>query len=171
MKNYKIQISYNVCGLGKDNTDYYIKAIESILNQNFDSFHVVLSSCLNTRTQRNKLRNHFKDKISYCFIDELVPVPISHNISVLQYIKYFEEARFYCYVDSGIDFKEDKLILQKLYNLANNGPYGLISARANSDMGQGTVLPKEFDEIILKNDYIIPLGTATNAHLFLMHND
>ena len=49
MEKNKILVVYNTCGFGRsENVEWYIDCINSILNQDFDGFHVVLSSCGNS---------------------------------------------------------------------------------------------------------------------------
>ena len=59
MKKYLIV--YNICGIsGKDNTDYYIEAIKTITEQTYKDYNLIVSSCLNTKEQINKVKSNCK---------------------------------------------------------------------------------------------------------------
>ena len=86
----KILVVYNTCGIsGKENSDYYVRFIQSIIDQDFDSFDIVVSSCLNSEETRNKLLNKFSGKVKFNFVDERHPVNVTFNHSVMKSIKYW----------------------------------------------------------------------------------
>src|SRR5687768_7374657 len=99
----KMHVVFNTCGITKkENSAYYIKAIQSILDQDFDDFTVVMSSCLNSEETRSKVISEFGDKIKYNFIDYTLPVNVTFNHAVLQTVERFGEADCYTYIDSGV---------------------------------------------------------------------
>ena len=88
----KTLVVYNTCGVtGRANDNYYLYAIDSLLKQNFDNYAVAVSSCMNSQATRDTLQSNFKQYISYNFIDELVPVSVSFNHTVLKCIEKYGE--------------------------------------------------------------------------------
>ena len=62
MKN-KMLVVYNTCGFsGRESVDWYIKCINSILEQDFEDFRVVVSSVGNTVPVIKKLMSTFGKK-------------------------------------------------------------------------------------------------------------
>ena len=171
MKN-KLIVIYNTCGIsGRENVPLYIENIHAILNQKFDNFKVVLSSCLNTSHVRTSLLNEFRNKISYNLIDTMIPVNISFNHSVMKAVETFGIADGYLYVSSGISLEHDKNIIQKLYDLHVSGPYGITSARVDKDSGLvfwllgGDIADESRQEEIFQNgNFIVPVGKTVNSH-------
>lgn len=168
MKN-KILVVFNICGIkGRINTDYYISAINSILDQDFDGFHVTLSSCKSSPIELNKLKKIFGDRISYYITDELRTVNVTFNHAVIKTVENLGEFDGYLYVDSGIHFQNQKNILQQIYNLYKSGPYGMVTVSASNDTGFPEWLPFAQPP---KEDYIIPVGRACNLHCQLFSNE
>lgn len=163
----RILCIYNTCGIsGKDNTDYYISAIESILGQNFDGFHVVLSSCLNSEEQINKLKSHFGHYISYNIIHEKFTVDQTFNHTVYQCVDRFGPYQGYLFIDSGVKFPTTN-ILSELYKLLRTDEYGMVAAQSDDDTGFGTVSRVH----TIDEDYIVPLGDSYNLHCQIFHHD
>ena len=171
MKN-KLIIVYNTCGIsGRENVPLYVKNIYAVLNQKFDNFKVVLSSCLNSRQVRHNLVDEFKNNISYNFIDSFIPVNISFNHTVMKAVEYFGPADGYLYVSSGISLANDINIVQKLYDLHVSGPYGITSARVDKDSGLvfwllgGDIADESRQKEIFQNgNFVVPVGKTVNSH-------
>jgi hypothetical protein len=170
----KLAVIFNTCGVSRrENVSHYISAINSILSQDFDNFHVVLSSCLNSPAVQNEMREEFGDRISYNFVNELVPVPVSFNHSIEKYVEHYGAAEGYLYVDSGCSFP-DPQTLKKLYELHDSGPYGMTAALTNTDTGVWEwfgygKFGNDLDGIRAKlfengEHFIIPVGKTINLH-------
>jgi hypothetical protein len=185
----KLTIIFNTCGIsGNENVERYISSINSILNQKFDDFRVVLSSCLNSNKTKNRLINEFKNKISYSFIDELLPVNITFNKSVQSSVAHIGKSDGYLYVDSGIDMSNDLNTLSKLYDLHKSGPNGMTASRVDCDAGYwlwfGQNVPGwspyhnptpeqdfECSQAMFKNgNFTVPIGKTVNLHLQIFDN-
>jgi len=186
----KLTIIFNTCGIsGAENTDSYISSINSILNQKFDDFRVVLSSCLNSNKTKNSIMNEFKNKISYSFIDEILPVNITFNKSVQSSVAHLGKSDGYIYVDSGVDMSNDLTTLSKLYDLHKSGPNGMTSSRVNADAGYylwfgeknftgwspynhvTEELDSQCSQIMFKNgNFTVPIGKTVNLHLQIFDN-
>lgn len=132
----KLTVIFNTCGIsGNENVDRYIFSIRSILNQKFDDFRIVLSSCLNSNAAKDRLANEFKNTISYSFIDDFLPVNITFNKSVQSSVVNLGKSDGYLYVDSGVDMSSDLEVLAKLHHLHKSGPYGMTASRVDLDGG------------------------------------
>jgi hypothetical protein len=170
MERNKLLVVYNTCGIsGRDNTDYYIKAIRSILSQDFKDCRVVISSCMNSVPQREKLESAFGDTVSYCYIEDLVPVNISFNKAVRDSVKEFGKFDGYLYLDSGLIFQKET-DLTSLYDLYKSGPYAMASARTTTDTGMLAWFDVE-DEEGFESDLVIPVGKALNLHAQIFSPD
>ena len=127
MKN-KMLVVYNTCGFsGRESVDWYIRCINSILEQDFEDFQVVISSVGNSLPVIKKLVSVFGKKISYNLTNERITVNQSFNHTVMKAVEEFGEFDSYLYVDSGIDFGKNKDVLTESYNLLRSGPNGMVS--------------------------------------------
>ncbi len=169
MKN-KLLVVYNTCGFsGREHVDWYIECIQNILNQDFDSFKVVISSCGNTQDVKEKLLRTFKKNISYSFTNEKLTVNQTFNHAVQNCVKKFGEFEGYFYIDSGVNFGDNKNVLADSYKLFKSGPYGLVTLQTDNDTGF-----KEWFNIdgqITGEDYIVPVGRACNLHAQIFSNE
>jgi hypothetical protein len=173
----KVLVVYNTCGIKRDNTDWYIECIESILNQNManEDYRVVWSACLNSRACVDKVYSHFRDKISYCFHSEPYTVNITFNKAVKDDVASFGEFDSYLYVDSGCTFGDQDFFLEKMYQTFKSGQYSMVTAQSDTDEALN-VLGEQFvyqspEVQICDNDYIIPIGKAVNVHAHLYSNE
>lgn len=170
----KLLVVYNTCGINGDNTDWYIKCIESFLNQDFDDYHIVMSSCLNSKKCIQTIAAHFKNKISYCYHQQPHTVNITFNKTVQETIKNFGRFEYYVYVDSGCTFGDDKTVLSKAYESAKQNDYGMLSLQVDTDEALQAIDPSlkyETKEIQIRdNDLIVPIGKACNGHV-IFHSD
>ena len=131
-------VIYNTCGLGHENTDYYMYALNNILAQEYgdglEDYHVVLSACMNSKSCIDRIQHEFGNHISYNIVNETLPLNVTFNQSILNCIKEFGEFECYVYVDSGILFQSPG-VLRKLWNEFKSGNYGMVSTRVNNDSG------------------------------------
>ena len=171
MKDRKILIVYNTCGIRGDNTSWYIECLESIVNQNFEGFRLVLSSCLNSKQCIEKIMEKFGNKISYCFHSEPNTVNITFNKTVQDAVDKFGEFESYIYVDSGCTFGNNTDILSKLYESYKQTGAEMIAMQSDTDealqvLGENFVYQSS-DVQIKGKDFIIPVGKAINLHVQL----
>lgn len=175
--NNKILVVFNTCGIsGHERVDAYINSINSLLNQKFDDYRVVISSCCNSLEVRQTLYNTFGRQISYNFIDHVMPVTCSFNLTVKKSIEKLGAFRAYLYVDSGCYF-EDNLTLQKLYDLHIAKNCGMTAARTENDsgvhlwygIGKHDGDESGQDKLFRDGDFRIPIeeGKTTNLHIQL----
>lgn len=171
---HKLLVFFNTCGIsGREHVELYKKCIRAILDQEGEGFRIVLSSCLNTKGVRESIATEFKDRISYNFIDTLCPVNISFNHSVMKAVDVLGPADGYLYVDSGIFFGDDKLVLKKLHSLHTSGPYAMTAGRTNTDSGvflwygKGSCAEDESgqEELFANGHFVVPLAKTLNLHI------
>lgn len=175
----KILVVYNTCGIsGRENSSSYIDSIKAILDQDFDSFDVVVSSCLNSELTKNNLLNEYKGKVKFNFINEKHPVNVTFNHSIMKSIEHNGEYKSYMYVDSGTTFLPG--LLSCLYDRMKTGKYGMVTAQPANDTeyfaGLGIGRYRGDDdyarEIMFKDgDYIIPIGKGMGTHTNMISND
>jgi hypothetical protein len=175
----RILVVYNTCGIaGSENSDYYIKSINSILDQDFDGFDVVMSSCMNNIFTKEAMIEAFGDRIKFNFIDEIHPVNVTFNHSVRTVVAHNGEYEGYIYMDSGTTFTSG--LLKAIYERLSTGKYGMVTPQPENDteyyMGLGVGRYRGDDEyareILFNNgDYIIPLGKGMGTHTNVISND
>ena len=166
MKNRKLLVVYNTCGIKRDNTDWYIECINSLLNQDFDDYRIVLSSCLNSPECFKKIYDTFGNKISYCYHADPHTVNITFNKAVQECVKEFGDFEGYLYVDSGVIANHPDMI-KKVYDLYKSGPHAFVSVQVDTDTGfdQIGLQHEANDPAQIKNkDMVIPVGSACNLH-------
>ncbi|MAF42558.1 MAG: hypothetical protein CMI54_00120 [Parcubacteria group bacterium] len=170
----KVLLVYNTCGIRQDNTDHYIKCINTFLKQKFDGFKIVLSSCKNSPKCIKKIYATFGNKISYCLTPELHTVNITFNKACQESVKAFGDFESYMYVDSGCWFEEDDII-QKTYDCLKSGPHGIVAVQVDNDEALDILDPKfrhTTDKIQIKGEhYTIPIGKSINQHVHLFSKE
>lgn len=166
----KYLVVYNTCGIsGKDNSDYYVSAINSIREQDCDNYILAISSCLNTDEQIEKLLNNCQiDVVNR--INEILPVNITFNDTVKESIKFYGNFDGYLYLDSGVKFTEHGQ-LKTLFDEFESGNYGMVSAQVDNDFGWCWFGKNEYERPILKENLIVPVGKACNLHCQIFSND
>lgn len=178
----KALIVYNTCGLGSTPpTSHYVKCIDSFLQQDFEDYRVLLSSCKLSPTVFKELYKKYKDKISYVYHHEVHTVNTTFNKAVQEYVKEKGPAESYVYVDSGCSFynpetnKIDKTILRNMYNTFKKYNHSLISLQTNTDEALQTIDPKyqyESSKVqVVDEDLYVPLGHALNCHVTMFSNE
>ena len=163
IKLNKLLVIYNTCGIKYEgNADWYIECIDNILKQDFDDYHVVLSSCLNTDSDFNKIYNEFKNRISYNRINEIFTVNTTFNHTIQQCVKQFGQFDGYLYLDSGINYQNQTNILQESYELLKTGKYGMVYVATDTDNAfKTTNINIDFPT---NEHFILPIGVGLNAH-------
>jgi hypothetical protein len=163
----RILVVYNTCGIsGRDMTDWYLKCLETILNQKEIEFELVVSGCRLLPRTKHVLMNMNQGKISYNFIEDILPVNVTFNHTVRKCVEYFGNFNGYFYVDSGMKFISckkdrvaDEMIVAELGKLLTD-EVGIVSAQADHDNGFEFGL--HVNEI--NDNFIVPVGKACNAH-------
>lgn len=163
----KLLIVYNTCGKQKDNPDFYIEALEGILNQNFADMIVMWSGCKTGEDCKLRLKQQFGNNISYNLTDGDYPVNVTFNHSCIKATEHFGLFDGYLYLDSGIKLDHTNR-LKILYDKLLTNKYGIISTPATNDNALSWIFGSEQ---LIEADRIIPVGKAINQHAFLYHSD
>ena len=200
MENRKVLVVYNTCGIMRENADWYIQCIKNILNQRFDGFHVVVSSCMNSTNCIKKLYEVFGDKISYCFYPEKNTIQATFNKTVREIVNKYGEFEGYFYLDSGINFDNQQNILEEAYERLKTNKYAITTIQTDTDAAFNDLLggyvgdekiedsPRAYSEWakkrggyayetsfgdiqIREQDYVVPPGGTCNLHASLFSNE
>lgn len=131
-----------------NNDVFYIKALQSLLNQKYKNHKVFVSGCCHKSHSINNIYSGLQGKVPICHIQDRIPVQASFNFTVKKAIEKFGPADFYLYCDSGIGVK-DNLTLKKLAKLGKTEKYSLISSQINSETNHIS----DF-----KSHYVVPIG-------------
>ena len=111
MEKNKLLVVYNTCGFsGREPVDWYIDCIKNILAQDLEGTKVVLSSCGNSSETIKKLVSTFGRSISYNLIHDRITVNQSFNHTVAKCVERYGEFEGYLYIDSGINFRQDRTV-------------------------------------------------------------
>ena len=117
----KLLVVFNTCGLkGYNHNNHYIEHLNSVLQQDFDDFKVVVSECKTNPQHRNELEKTLDTadrKLFYHYIDDLHTVNVTFNKAVKSMVSLLGEFDGYLYLDSGVYFKNPKSI-SILYDLS-----------------------------------------------------
>ena len=170
MAKNKMLVVYNTCGFGRhENVEWYIDCINNILKQDFDDFHVVLSSCGNSIPVVKRLLQEFTGRISFNFTNQRITVNQSFNHTVQKTVERLGEFESYLYVDSGINFRDQTTALADTWDLYKSGPYGMVTLQASNDTGFGPWF--DFEGHFTDENFEIPIGRACNLHTQLFSNE
>lgn len=169
MKN-KLLVVYNTCGFsGREHVDWYIDCINNLLEQDFQDFKLVVSSCGNRMPVIKKLISTFKNRVSYNFINDRITVNQSFNHTVKKCVEEFGEFEGYLYIDSGINVRDNKKVLSEAYELFKSDNYGMLTIQASNDNGFKQWIG--VDEYVTGENFIIPVGRACNLHTQIFSNE
>ena len=169
MKN-KLLVVYNTCGFsGREHIEWYVDCINNLLDQEFEDFRLVISSCGNKLPVIKKLVQTFKDKVSYNFINDRITVNQSFNHTVKKCVEEFGEFEGYLYIDSGINVGDNKKVLSEAYDLFKSDNYGMLTIQASNDNGFKQWIG--VDDFVTEENFIIPVGRACNLHTQIFSND
>ena len=169
MKN-KLLVVYNTCGFsGREHVDWYIDCINNLLEQDFQDFKLVVSSCGNRMPVIKKLVSTFKNRVSFNFINDRITVNQSFNHTVKKCVEEFGEFEGYLYIDSGINVRDNKKVLSEAYELFKSDNYGMLTIQASNDNGFKQWIG--VDEYVTGENFIIPIGRACNLHTQIFSNE
>lgn len=166
----KVLSVYNICGLRNENVAYYINALDSILRQDLSDCDVVISSCMAKPQTRELLLKTYSGLLSFCFVEEILPVNVTFNHTVRETVKKYSEYEAYFYVDSGVTLEGQRTVLSDLYQVFKSGPYAMVSAMADTDMGFDLWADSIGSQLEDDTLVTIPVGSALNNHAQLFSN-
>lgn len=166
-------IVYNICGIKNKESSWYIECLKSILSQDFEDFHLAVSSYGNTDEQINNIHKEFGDRVSvwrYKHEPELsLSVNITFNATVRQCIKKFGEFNYYHFLDSGCKYTSNS-ILSDVYTVLEKNDYAMLALKTDNDFVNRFQAPV-FDTQKPGEDFICPIGHAPNGHANFWTNE
>lgn len=159
---YDFLIVYNTCGIRSDNTDHYIKCIQSIINSKTNyKVKIAMSSCLNSKFCRDSVRSKFGDDVEIIEVDKPYTVNITFNNCCKKMIQKYGSFKGYLYLDSGVDFIGNEDALQKGFDSFLSNQYGILSFQVSNDHG---LFNAKADFPVKDRNHLVPLGGSVNGH-------
>ena len=173
----KLLCVINLCGIrGRERFDRYIRHIHSLLRQDGDGFRVVVSGCCNTRICKKVMHDKLGSKVSYNWIDQVLPVFVTCNHTVEQCVDRWGAFDGYVYIDSGVDVgdgpwpHEEDERTQVFLNLWDRleTSHKDVPDRANAMVAVGVDEDTGYEWWGLRpprgEDFVIPVGRTINLH-------
>jgi len=173
-KQLKYLLVYNICEIGRQNLDWYIKCIDNLLKINYKNFHIVVSGCRVTLNTKVELYKKYKGQISFYYTEHYLPVNITFNKAVIDSFSKYGEFDGVIYIDSGIDIENNKNILNEINLRFSTGKYGMISVQTDTDHGHHWFFDHQrcaTDPYIRGEDFLIPMGKCVHLHFQCFHKD
>lgn len=168
MNKKQLLVVFNTCGIkgnDKERLPNYIRSIESLLSQDFPSFRVVISACRNS----DHVINELAKLCPVIVYDEVYPVNVTFNKTVLACIEKFGEAEGYIFVDSGIYCPTNE-VLKRIYEVyAKDSDAAMVSVTTDTDTG----VEYWFAQTNVGSEEIfrVPLDGALNLHFTLFSEE
>lgn len=175
----RILVVYNICGVKKDNTYQYPIFLDSIASQKFDGEVVVAVSACQPRERTIPHLNKEFPNFHYNVMEDLYPVNVTFNKTVLDCVDRFGAFDGYFYQACDVTMKTEDTY-QGLFNCLQSGDSnGLIAAQIDRDScyayglklggGRHGVDDERAREEMFRDgkDYTVPIGKACAAHLLL----
>lgn len=175
----KLLIVYNTCGIRQnENLGYYIRALNSLLDQSENDHQIVISGCLHREEIKTKIKTAFGNRIAYSFTNQKLPVNVTFNKTVQKAVEKFGNFKGYLFIDSGINFSHDKNAIKNLFHTHCSGDYAMTASRTNTDAGtflwfnEGKNYEDESGQDVLfqNGDLEIPIGKTINLHCQIFDN-
>lgn len=173
----RILVVYNICGIKKDNTYRYVQYLNKLLGQNFNGeMKVVISSCMNKNETREVLTKNFSS-CDYNQINEILPVNVTFNHSVLEAVKRYGSFNSYVYMSCDSMLNNSNMIQGMFDILKMNTDYGMVTPQTDIDgvyayglkLGGGRhgIDDERARHEMFKHggDYIVPIGRACAPHV------
>lgn len=154
---YKVAVIYNICGIAqKNNLDFYVKSLDSIMDQYSGLFDIYISACQNNQDDLRFLKNRYGIPIHH--VHDKVTVNISFNKTVLDVQQLAtHEYNWFMYLDSGISFPFQNLI-GEMISYTKFKDYAMISSGTENDEGTDWWLNDR------SGPAIVPIGKSVNLH-------
>ena len=179
----RILVVYNICGVKRDNTYQYPLFLESISSQVFDGEVVVAVSACQPRAQTVPyLKNEFPD-FHYNVIDELYPVNVTFNKTVLDCVDRLGPFDGYFYQACDVSMTRNDVYQGLFSKIKSNPSTALLAAQIDVDScyayglklggGRHGIDDERARQEMFKDgtDYTVPVGRACAAHLLLFTHD
>ena len=168
----KILTVYNTCGIHRNNTDWYINCIQSIINQDYSDNKIAMSSCVNLPSCLSSIKSRFHNLVDIVYFPDRYGVNTTFNKTVQLMVEKYGEFDAYLFLDSGVYFPNPQVISKSVESIKLNN-YSMLTVQTDTDTGfmpfgfaQDSATPQ-----IVGEDFIIPLGHACNLHCQFFTND
>ena len=181
----KVLVIYNISGhrshpasqpAQESAEGYYKGANNSVLSQDFDEFHVDVSSHMSTPGVRGDLSTTYKDRVSFNWVNCIVPLGVTFNHSVALATKSFGMPDCVLYLDSGVQLRLDNNdrfknneILRALYDIYKSGLYAMVAGNSSDNGYTHWELYKHTRTE--KEIFVLPIGKAVNMHIQLFSSE
>lgn len=165
MNNDRYLVIYNTCELKGNNLWWYINCLQNLLRQDYSNFQIAVSGCKLTQATKVGLRQAFKDKIWFNFIDDLhtVNVTFNHTAKVIEKAKGPFDG--FIYIDSGMNTLNQTNILSEINKRSITRQFGMIAMQPSTDTGYEMWFGKpEIGFAFTGEDFVIPVGKAIPLH-------
>ena len=167
----KLAIIFNTCGISGEHPQQYVKALDSILEQEMPDSQIIVSACMNSRAAMEYVKKKVARPVTFNLIQEKLPVNVTFNHSALKARELFGDFEGYLYVDSGIEFTK-KTDIFSLYKLLSTDNYGMVAAQVDTDggyfqwfgIGDGHNDHTQNHKFFENGDFEIPIGKTVNLH-------
>tara|TARA_R110000787_G_scaffold104936_4_gene212323 strand:+ start:823 stop:1770 length:948 start_codon:yes stop_codon:yes gene_type:complete len=163
MEKNRLLVVYNICGIsGKDNIEYYIPAVESLLENIKDNDRVIISGCVTLPAHKDRLRKHFGNKVDYIWIDEIRTISFTFNKAVMSSVQNYGSFEGYLYVDSGCMLENPETI-NEMYTTFTTTDAHMVSVLTDDDSGETSWFGKDLEAN--EKGFRVPVGKALNLHV------
>lgn len=156
----------------RENTQHYIRVLDGLLMQDMQ-LDIVVSACMSSEETKAILKDRYTNQVMFNFIDEVLPVNVTFNHTVIEAVKRRGEYDGYLYLDSGIHFDNKPSIIKALYNAYKSDNFGMMVGRTDTDSGYDRLFGVWPDERLFQNGeiFVLPVGKAVNLHWQIFSND
>jgi hypothetical protein len=179
----RVLVVYNICGVKRDNTYQYPLFLQSIANQLFDGEIVVaVSACQPRENTIPYLKKQFPN-FHYNVIDELYPVNVTFNKTVMDCVDRLGHFDGYFYQACDVSMTNNDIYQGLFSSIKSNPSTALLAAQIDIDScyayglklggGRHGIDDERARLEMFKDgtDYTVPVGKACAAHLLLFTHD
>lgn len=173
-------IVHNICQIGflnyshelSSQLEYWIKTVQSLLDQDYKNYKIVISGCMVKPESKIALINRFGNKICYNFIDKIYTHNITFNKTIEKMVNHYGEHDGYIWIDSGIHCVGHRNVLSEINIRLKTNRYGIINIETETDAGWDMILgPGVKSYNFQGKDFIQPLKTCIPLHFACFSNE
>lgn len=161
----RLLLVFNCCGLrGLERIDRYLAHLRAWLDQDLDGVKICVKGTLSTPGCKRVLTRKLGNKVSWLWIEDLVPVNVGFNRAVDLMVIEHGPFEGYVYTASDVDATGHDDILWHMYNRKEAA---LVYPRIDNDPGyEFADTPVPFDR-----DHVVPVGKGCNLHCGLFSEE
>ena len=159
-------VVYNVCERQRTNLFWYISCLDSLLEQDYPNFKIIVSGCAMSHSTKAGLRKRYGNRLWYKTANEMHTVNVTFNHSVRKVAEQVGGFNGYIFVDSGMNTRNQTFCLSEIGKRSSTRKYGMVTLQSDND--RGFYLPHtgvRHDHIFTGTEDIEVLaGEACNLH-------